>query len=84
MAASSSRSDSSHATVVCIRQLQDSLGVTVFERSSGGYARRRPDETFLRTAGSIREQMDALVTSARYAGYFDTSFCFSATDLLLS
>jgi hypothetical protein len=30
----------------CIRQLEDSLGVTVFERSSGGYARRRPDETF--------------------------------------
>jgi hypothetical protein len=41
-------------------------------------------KTFLRTARSIREQMDALVTSARSAGHFDTSFCFSATDLLVS
>jgi DNA-binding transcriptional LysR family regulator len=68
----------------CIRQLQDSLGVT---RSSHRAAAMRGDDrmkTFLRTARSIREQVDALVTSTRYAGYFDTSFCFSAPDLLES
>jgi hypothetical protein len=50
----------------CIRQLQDALGVTVFERSSGGYARRRPDENFssngaidTRTSGCAR-YIDAL------------------------
>jgi DNA-binding transcriptional LysR family regulator len=52
----------------CIRQLEESLGVTVFERSSGGICATSAGRNFLRTARSILEQMDALVTSARYDG----------------
>jgi len=52
----------------CIRQLEESIGVTVFERSSGGVCTTTAGRNFLRTARSILEQMDALVTSARYDG----------------
>ena len=40
----------------------------VFERSSGGVCATSADRDFLRTARSILEQMDALVTSAKSNG----------------
>ena len=49
-----------------IRQLEESIGVTVFERSSGGVCATTAGRDFLRTARSILEQMDALVTCAHY------------------
>ena len=51
-----------------IRQLEESIGVTVFERSSGGVCATTAGQNFLRTARSILEQTDALVTSAHYDG----------------
>jgi len=51
-----------------IRQLEESIGVTVFERSSGGVCPTTAGQNFLRTARSILEQMDALVTSAHHDG----------------
>jgi DNA-binding transcriptional LysR family regulator len=51
----------------CIRQLEDSIGVTVFERSSGGVRATPAGSDFLRMARSILEQMDALVATARHA-----------------
>jgi DNA-binding transcriptional LysR family regulator len=55
----------------CIRQLEESIGVTVFERSSGGVCTTTAGRNFLRTARSILEQMDALVTSARSGSAVD-------------
>ena len=52
----------------CIRQLEESIGVTVFERSSGGVCATSAGRDFLRAARSILEQMDALVTSAKSNG----------------
>ena len=48
-----------------IRQLEESIGVTVFERSSGGVCTTTAGRNFLRTARSILEQMDALVRAPR-------------------
>jgi DNA-binding transcriptional LysR family regulator len=50
----------------CIRQLEHSIGLTLFERSSGGVAPTPAGRDFLRTARSILEQMDSLVTSAHH------------------
>jgi len=52
----------------CIRQLEESIGVTVFDRSSGGVRATPAGRDFLRMARSILEQMDALVTTARNTG----------------
>jgi DNA-binding transcriptional LysR family regulator len=52
----------------CIRQLEHSLGMTVFERSSGGVRATTAGRHFLRTARSIVEQMDSLVNSAYHVG----------------
>jgi DNA-binding transcriptional LysR family regulator len=52
----------------CIRQLEHSLGMTVFERSSGGVRATTAGRHFLRTARSIVEQMDSLVNSAHHVG----------------
>jgi DNA-binding transcriptional LysR family regulator len=52
----------------CIRQLEESLGVTIFERSSGGVCATSAGRDFLRVARSILEQMDGLVTSAQRKG----------------
>ena len=52
----------------CIRQLEERIGVTVFERSSGGVQATRAGRDFLRMARSILEQMDALVTTAHSTG----------------
>ena len=52
----------------CINQLEHSLGMIVFERSSGGVRATAAGRSFLRTARSILEQMDSLVNSAHRAG----------------
>jgi DNA-binding transcriptional LysR family regulator len=54
-----------------IRQLEVSLGLTLFERSSGGICVTSAGQRFLRTAQSILEQMDALVTSSQCNGRGD-------------
>jgi hypothetical protein len=52
----------------CIGQLEHSLGMTVFERSSGGVRATTAGRHFLRTARSIVEQMDSLVNSTHHVG----------------
>ena len=52
----------------CISQLEHSLGMTIFERSSGGVQATTAGRHFLRTARSILEQMDLLVDSTHHAG----------------
>lgn len=52
----------------CIRQLEHSVGMTVFERSSGGVQATLAARDFLRMARSILDQMDTLVTSAHSTG----------------
>ncbi len=52
----------------CIRQLEHSIGMAVFERSSGGVRATTAGRDFLRTARSILEQLDSLVKSTHHAG----------------
>src|SRR5882672_353568 len=52
----------------CINQLEHSLGMIVFERSSGGVRATAAGRSFLRTARSIVEQMDSLVNSTYHVG----------------
>jgi hypothetical protein len=52
----------------CIRQLEHSIGMMIFERSSGGVQAASAGRDFLRTARSILEQMDSLVKSTHHAG----------------
>jgi DNA-binding transcriptional LysR family regulator len=52
----------------CTRQLEHSIGVTIFERSSGGLRATLAGRDFLRTARSILEQIDSLVNSTYRAG----------------
>jgi DNA-binding transcriptional LysR family regulator len=52
----------------CISQLEHSLGMTVFERSSGGVRATTAGRHFLQTARSIVEQMDSLVNSTYHVG----------------
>ncbi|HZE53121.1 MAG TPA: LysR substrate-binding domain-containing protein [Bradyrhizobium sp.] len=52
----------------CIRQLEERIRMIVFERTSGGVQATPAGRDFLRTARSILEQMDALVTSAHSTG----------------
>ena len=52
----------------CIRELELSIGLTVFERSSGGVRATTAGSKFLRTARSILEQMEALVSTANGTG----------------
>jgi DNA-binding transcriptional LysR family regulator len=51
-----------------IRQLEHSVGMMVFERSSAGARATLAGRDFLRTARSILEQMDSLVKSTHHAG----------------
>ena len=51
-----------------VRQMEERLGITVFERFSGGVRATPAGRDFLRSARSILEQIDALVTGARRAG----------------
>src|SRR5665213_134268 len=52
----------------CIRQLEHSIGMMVFERSNGGVKTTSAGRDFLRAARSILEQMDSLVKSTHHAG----------------
>jgi DNA-binding transcriptional LysR family regulator len=51
-----------------IQQLEHSIGVTIFARSSGGLRATPAGRDFLRTARSILEQMDSLVHDTCHAG----------------
>jgi len=48
-----------------IRQIENSLGVTIFERSSGGISPTVAGRSVLRLARTILEECDALVSAAR-------------------
>src|SRR5260370_2543191 len=48
----------------CIRQLEHSIGMTIFERSSIGVRATDAGRDFLHVARSILEQVDSLVTRA--------------------
>jgi Bacterial regulatory helix-turn-helix protein, lysR family len=52
----------------CIRQLEHSIGMTIFERSSGGVRATDAGRDFLHLARSILEQVDSLVTRAHRSG----------------
>lgn len=52
----------------CIRQLEYSIGLIIFDRSSGGVQATIAGRDFLRTAQSIIGQIDALVKSTQKAG----------------
>ena len=52
----------------CIRQLEHSIGMTVFERSSGGVRATKAGRNFLRVSRSILKQVASLVEAARRAG----------------
>jgi DNA-binding transcriptional LysR family regulator len=56
----------------CIRQLEEAIGVTVFDRSSGGVRATQAGRNFLWNARSILEQMDVLVTNAHGTGRGET------------
>src|SRR5215475_357516 len=49
----------------CIRQLEQTISTPVFDRYSGGVRATRFGESFLRTARSILEQVDSIVTSGK-------------------
>jgi DNA-binding transcriptional LysR family regulator len=51
-----------------VQLLEHSIGVVIFERSSGGVRATHAGRQFLRIARSILEQMDALVTHAHSTG----------------
>src|SRR6266702_443516 len=52
----------------CISQLEHSIGMTIFERSSGGVRATEAGRDFLHLARSILEQVDSLVTRAHQTG----------------
>jgi DNA-binding transcriptional LysR family regulator len=52
----------------CIRQLEHSIGMIIFERSSGGVRATDAGRDFLHLARSILEQIDSLVTRAHRTG----------------
>jgi DNA-binding transcriptional LysR family regulator len=56
----------------CVRQLEERIGMTVFERRSGGVRATQAGRDFLHTARSILEQMDTLMASAHSAGRGET------------
>jgi DNA-binding transcriptional LysR family regulator len=54
-----------HSTLSrCIRQLEQAIGVTVFDRSSSGVRATQAGQSFLQSARSILEQMDTLLINA--------------------
>ncbi|OKO86275.1 LysR family transcriptional regulator [Bradyrhizobium sp. NAS80.1] len=65
-----------------IRQLEDRIGVTVFERSGGGVKPTPAGRRVLRMARLILEQVDVLVATAKSngrgeAGHLSIGFCTS-------
>ena len=55
-----------------VQLLEDRLGVSVFERSTGGVRVTPAGLSFLQTARSILEQMNALVATAGANGHGET------------
>jgi DNA-binding transcriptional LysR family regulator len=67
-----------------IRQLEDTLGVALFERTSGGVRATAAGRHFLRMARSLLEQMDTIVAATKAnrsgeAGRLVVGFCTSLT-----
>lgn len=67
-----------------IRQLEDTLGVAVFARTSGGVHATGAGRQFLRMARSVLEQMDMIVSVAQAngrggSGRLTVGFCTSLT-----
>ena len=67
-----------------VQLLEHSMGVVIFERSSGGVRATMAGRHFLRMARSILEQIDALIASTRANGCGETGrlvigFCTSLT-----
>jgi DNA-binding transcriptional LysR family regulator len=65
-----------------IRQIEDRLGVTIFERSSGGISPTVAGRCVIRLARSILEECDALISTARSVqssetGRLAVGFCTS-------
>jgi DNA-binding transcriptional LysR family regulator len=52
----------------CVRQLEHTIGMPVFDRHSGGARATRFGQSFLRIARSIVEQVDSIVASAQMTG----------------
>jgi hypothetical protein len=52
----------------CVRQLEQLVGMELFERSSGGVRATEAGRNFLRVARSILEEVDSLVTMAHRTG----------------
>ena len=52
----------------CVRQLEDSIGLIVFDQFSGGVRPTQAGQEFLRDARSILEQVDALAATAHKTG----------------
>jgi DNA-binding transcriptional LysR family regulator len=52
----------------CVTRLENTVGLTIFERSKSGARATQAGRYFLRTARSILEQMDALVTHTYSTG----------------
>jgi DNA-binding transcriptional LysR family regulator len=52
----------------CVRQLEESIGMAVFERSSGGVRATQAGRQFLRSARSILEQVEALAARTQSTG----------------
>jgi DNA-binding transcriptional LysR family regulator len=52
----------------CVRQLEETIGAFVFDRSSGGVRATHTGRHFLREARSILEQMDGLITHTDNTG----------------
>ena len=52
----------------CVRQLEESIGLIVFERFSGGVRPTQAGQEFLRSARSILEQVEALAATAHRTG----------------
>jgi len=52
----------------CVRQLEHLVGMTLFERSSGGVRATEAGRNFLGLARSILEEVDSLVTMAHRTG----------------
>jgi DNA-binding transcriptional LysR family regulator len=52
----------------CIRQLEHTIGTSVFDRYSGGVRATEFGQSFLRVARSILEQVDSVVTSGQLTG----------------
>lgn len=67
-----------------IRKLEHRIGITIFERSTGGVRPTPAGRSFIRISRSILEQMDALVSTTRAnrsagAGRLAIGFCTSLT-----